>query len=311
MLFRSKKIRERCVMNNLLKGLLFLFIFLNINMSFAHSDTEPELKLFRFMPTDLTIYLPMESTVEKHIYDYYQREKGLEYDVFYKGIPIIIGDFTQLLRFDDDTGIETRVNLEEVKFFYDDENKYIDNECYSRTCSNSNFRTGSIYDNEYSSHFKYPSSTAYERKIGKEFIASLFLYSNDKVKAVDPDSTINHGPYYIDIKFDPNSAIVPPEYYNDIAKFAEFINENDKVRVYIEGHTDKVEILISNKTIREYSFELSNERAEVIKTLLVGKYNVNSDRIKKISAEKYSRPVANNETEEGRQMNRRVEAYIQ
>ena len=69
----------------------------------------------------------------------------------------------------------------------------------------------------------------------------------------------------------------------------------------IEGHTD-------SKGTEEYNQKLSERRAEAVANYLV-KLGVDRD---KVSAVGYgeSNPVATNETDSGRQLNRRVEIIV-
>lgn len=70
-------------------------------------------------------------------------------------------------------------------------------------------------------------------------------------------------------------------------------------RVQIEGHTDSVGGDIANQ-------RLSEKRAESIKSYLVQRFPIASERL---VAKGYgeSQPLTTNDTEEGRQRNRRVE----
>ena len=131
------------------------------------------------------------------------------------------------------------------------------------------------------------------------------LFINDyKCTATEPNSAINNGSFEVDIKFDSNSTIVLPQYYVHIADFAKYINDN-QVNVNIEGHRDSTENrtgLDDNKS----GLTLAEKRAEVVKNILIKEYGLNPDKIKKIEGYGGERPLASNDTEEGRQMNRRV-----
>ncbi len=70
------------------------------------------------------------------------------------------------------------------------------------------------------------------------------------------------------------------------------------LRIEIQGHTDNV----GN---REYNMKLSKSRAETVKSLLV-LYGIDSLRMTTVGYGP-DNPVASNETEEGRSLNRRVE----
>lgn len=74
----------------------------------------------------------------------------------------------------------------------------------------------------------------------------------------------------------------------------------------IEGHTDNVPITRSSW---KDNWELSLARARAVLTALVNDYGVQPDRVSAAGYGEY-RPIASNETETGRQQNRRVEIVV-
>ena len=82
---------------------------------------------------------------------------------------------------------------------------------------------------------------------------------------------------------------------------AALLQKNERVVVEIAGHTDSI-------GSEEYNQGLSERRAESVKDYLVGK-GVKAHRL---SSKGYGemRPVASNDTEEGRAENRRVEMVV-
>jgi len=84
-------------------------------------------------------------------------------------------------------------------------------------------------------------------------------------------------------------------------KIAAFLRERPNRKLLVEGHTDNVGTF-------EYNQKLSERRAASVKNALVER-GVAGDRIVTIGySKKY--PVASNDTESGRQQNRRVEVVI-
>jgi len=79
------------------------------------------------------------------------------------------------------------------------------------------------------------------------------------------------------------------------------LNDNPNLEIEIGGHTDNIGSVA-------YNLELSRERAKAVTLYLVSK----GIRISRIKFKGYGRsiPIASNETEEGRQLNRRVEFKI-
>lgn len=87
----------------------------------------------------------------------------------------------------------------------------------------------------------------------------------------------------------------------NIEKLAKILNRYDDTKVVIEGHTDNTGSEASNQL-------LSERRAESVAKLLSA-YGVSDRRLSPVGYGQ-SRPVASNDTEYGRQNNRRVEVLI-
>jgi outer membrane protein OmpA-like peptidoglycan-associated protein len=104
-----------------------------------------------------------------------------------------------------------------------------------------------------------------------------------------------------DVTFDTNSAVVRPGLYSEINRVAGVMNQYPKTLIRVEGHTDSIG---SN----EYNMGLSNRRATAVKNLLVQR-GISANRIEVVGFGE-TMPVASNNTEAGRQKNRRVEIKI-
>jgi outer membrane protein OmpA-like peptidoglycan-associated protein len=87
----------------------------------------------------------------------------------------------------------------------------------------------------------------------------------------------------------------------ELQKILRFMNENPSVKIEISGHTD-------NSGNATYNQQLSNNRAQSVKTYLVER-GIDSKRLftKGYGSEK---PIRPNDTEENRQLNRRIEFKI-
>ena len=105
------------------------------------------------------------------------------------------------------------------------------------------------------------------------------------------------------IEFDFDKAVVKPIYHNDIEKVANFMKAYPDKNVELEGHTDSI-------GTDEYNKKLSIRRAESVKKYLVEKFGAPASRITTVGFGE-SKPVATNDTPEGRQKNRRVVALIE
>jgi len=84
-----------------------------------------------------------------------------------------------------------------------------------------------------------------------------------------------------------------------LSQIAKVLQENPKLELIIEGHTDNV-------GGAQFNLELSRKRAEAVKRWLVDKVGISEVRLTTVGYG-LSRPIADNSTEEGRAKNRRVE----
>ena len=104
-----------------------------------------------------------------------------------------------------------------------------------------------------------------------------------------------------DVTFDTDSSEVRPGLYSEINRVAAVLNQYPETLIMVEGHTDSV-------GSHEYNMNLSQRRAYAVKTLLVLR-GVADNRIEIVGYGE-TMPVATNDTEAGRQKNRRVEIKI-
>ena len=102
--------------------------------------------------------------------------------------------------------------------------------------------------------------------------------------------------------FDTNKSNIKPQYKPEIAKVAEKLSEYPNATARIEGHTD-------NTGPRKLNERLSLARANSVKSALVNEYNVDASRLS-TQGFAWDQPIADNNTKEGRAMNRRVFAAI-
>jgi len=100
------------------------------------------------------------------------------------------------------------------------------------------------------------------------------------------------------VQFDNDKATLRPEAFAILDKVAIGLKDWGDVNIEVAGHTD-------SKSDDEYNLKLSQRRAEAVRDYLISK-GISADRL---TAKGYgeSKPIADNETEEGRFKNRRVE----
>jgi len=103
------------------------------------------------------------------------------------------------------------------------------------------------------------------------------------------------------VNFDFDSDKIKPEAYPILDKIADKLKEDSSMRAVVEGHCDYM-------GSEEYNLDLSERRAKSISQYLVQKGIVEA----KLSSFGYgkSRPIESNETESGREKNRRVEVLF-
>ncbi|WP_460426820.1 OmpA family protein [Azotobacter armeniacus] len=107
----------------------------------------------------------------------------------------------------------------------------------------------------------------------------------------------------LDVKFDFDKTQVKEESYADIKNLADFMNQYPQTITTVEGHTDSV-------GPDAYNQKLSERRANAVRDVLVNEYGVQGNRVDSVGYGE-SRPVADNATESGRAINRRVEAEVE
>ncbi|MFP6850721.1 MAG: OmpA family protein [Pseudomonas sp.] len=107
----------------------------------------------------------------------------------------------------------------------------------------------------------------------------------------------------LDVKFDFDKSSVKEESYGDIKNLADFMKQYPQTTTVVEGHTD-------SKGSDAYNQKLSESRANAVRNVLVNQYGVDANRV---NAAGYgeTRPVADNATDAGRAVNRRVEAEVE
>jgi outer membrane protein OmpA-like peptidoglycan-associated protein len=105
----------------------------------------------------------------------------------------------------------------------------------------------------------------------------------------------------LDIHFKLNSAVIEQGSRETVRRFVEAVNRTSFSTIVIKGYTDSTGSY-------EKNIALSQKRAEAVKELMI-QYGIDSDSIKAVGKGPLS-PIAPNETEEGRALNRRIEIIV-
>jgi len=124
------------------------------------------------------------------------------------------------------------------------------------------------------------------KEVIKEVVVDKYIY------AISEDRLVLVG---VNFAFDKSDLL--PESYTVLDKAVKLLNDNPNVNVEIEGYTDYI-------GTAEYNQQLSEERAQTVKNYLASQ-GIAPDRLSTVGYGK-GNPIANNETEEGRAMNRRI-----
>lgn len=105
------------------------------------------------------------------------------------------------------------------------------------------------------------------------------------------------------IYFDTGKSEIKPESESTLSEIVKLLKANEKLRLYVVGHTDNVGGFDSN-------VKLSQARSAAVVTALVNKHGIAAVRLIPFGAGPTA-PVASNKSEEGRAKNRRVDLVAQ
>ena len=105
----------------------------------------------------------------------------------------------------------------------------------------------------------------------------------------------------VGVNFEFNKAKLLPESYPILLNALDVLNSHPEMKVEIQGHTDSL-------GPDEFNMKLSEKRAQIVKDYLVSK-GINPDRLF-VKGFGKAKPVADNDTAEGRALNRRIEFKV-
>lgn len=123
-------------------------------------------------------------------------------------------------------------------------------------------------------------------------------------KTETPVSTVSDDGVLVleDLLFQPGSADLTAGDYASLENLAALLKENPKKKAILVGHTDAVGAL-------EVNIAISEKRAISVMTRMVEQYEISADRLS-AKGVGFLAPRASNDTDEGRQKNRRVVAIM-
>ncbi len=136
----------------------------------------------------------------------------------------------------------------------------------------------------------------------KDRVDTLTIIKSDTLSYVDSTTRVNYETVSLpNVQFYTNSDKLVPSSANDLQKLAEYLIKNDSLNATIYGHTDNV-----GKP--EANLQLSQRRAESVKRFL-SSLGVQESRLN-AEGKGDKEPKGDNNTLEGRLMNRRVEVKL-
>ena len=106
----------------------------------------------------------------------------------------------------------------------------------------------------------------------------------------------------LNLEFDTNSAQLRTDHYPQIQSVVEFLKQFPSSSAVIEGHTDST-------GAASYNQSLSERRAKSVRDYLVSDGGISGSRLSSVGFGE-TQPIDSNDTEEGRQRNRRVSAKV-
>jgi len=143
----------------------------------------------------------------------------------------------------------------------------------------------------------------FERFIENPEYATGALYvvkSTDRIVTTTDTKIVGLKVSNVQYAFD--SAKIDMDYIDEVDDLGAFLQKNPTAYVLLEGYTD-------NTGSEEYNLQLSLKRAESVAAYLKDKYMIADERIV-MNYYGAANPVASNDTDEGRALNRRVEVAV-
>jgi outer membrane protein OmpA-like peptidoglycan-associated protein len=150
---------------------------------------------------------------------------------------------------------------------------------------------------QYTVQIEAPGFISAMEKLDVQTYEMKELEMNFRLQPLEVGATVN----LKDVLFEQGKTVMLSQSYPELDLVVAFLKANPKVRIELSGHTD-------NRGIPGQNLKLSQARVEKVKDYLVSK----GIEKKRITGKGYggSRPIASNETEETRLLNRRVEFTI-
>jgi len=132
-------------------------------------------------------------------------------------------------------------------------------------------------------------------------IDNVSLYKTGSLKNIMDSLEVNDSFVLDNIYFEFEKANLNEKSFPTLIKLSDYLLANETVKIEIQGHTDNV-------GSKEFNDTLSSERAESVRNYLI-ENGITDNRITFIGFG-YDKPIFSNESDSGRQLNRRVEIKL-
>jgi outer membrane protein OmpA-like peptidoglycan-associated protein len=139
-----------------------------------------------------------------------------------------------------------------------------------------------------------------QEKIRNQFSAVEKIFTQEEARVLrDGNDVIIR---LVGLSFDVGKSVIKPDHFSLLTRVQNAIKTFPDSRVTIEGHTD-------SHGSDELNSRLSQERADAVRAYLLANMTIDSSRMEAIGFGE-SKPIANNETVDGRAKNRRIDIVI-
>ena len=139
-----------------------------------------------------------------------------------------------------------------------------------------------------------------QQKVREQFAAVEKIFDREEAIVLRKENDIIVR--LVGLTFPVGKATIEAENFGLLTKVQQAINLFPKCTLTVEGHTD-------SHGSDEKNLELSQQRADAVSQYILANMGVDSSRLSAVGYGE-SKPIANNETKEGRAKNRRIEVII-
>lgn len=136
--------------------------------------------------------------------------------------------------------------------------------------------------------------------IKKKYEAIDKMFSNQEAQILRKENDVIIR--LVGLSFDVGQAVIKPENFGLLTKLQKAIKEFPDSKISIEGHTDSFGGDASN-------LQLSQKRADAVTQYLLANMSIDRSKVSSVGYGE-TKPIANNETKEGRAKNRRIDLII-